>query len=431
MKVPVLMPHMGQSIAEGTVVRWHKEIGDSVDADELLVEVESDKIAFEVGSPAAGKLVERIKEQGEAAAVGDPIGSLEGAGSAGQESVAVAATGEAGAKPTGPPDEEGPSGNLVVMPRAEDDDVGIEALPEMTQDWLSPSVARLAVQNDISMAELKGIAGSGRNGRVTRNDLLEHLANRPSQRGTFRPAEPDVDIGELHEHGEVVPMTTIRRTIADHMVQSIHTSAHVTMVHAVNASQLVALRKRIKDDFLKRHGVRITYTGVVLYVAARALREFPHINSSVVGTNILLRKEVNVGCAVALPDESLVVPVIRNADTRSFPEISAELERVIGLAREKKLERSDVEGGTFTISNFGSFGSLYGTPIINQPQVAILGIGAIQRTPVAEGDTCAVRDIMHLSFSFDHRVIDGAMGGRFLNALQSRIESITAEELNT
>ncbi len=253
--------------------------------------------------------------------------------------------------------------------------------------------------------------------------MLQHLARRPIP-------TPSVPAAAVEEVGDLVPMTSIRRTIADHMVQSIRTSAHVTMVHAVDVTHVVELRNRIKDDFQKKYDAKMTYSAVVLFVTSRVLKDFPKINASVYGTNMVLRKEVNIGCAVALSDESLVVPVVKNADRKSFPEVAQDLGRLIGLARSKSLRREDVEGGTFTISNFGSFGSLIGTPIINQPQVAILGMGAVFKAPVVRDGQVVIRDQLYLSFSFDHRIIDGELGGRFLHAIEQSTEALTEEALS-
>ena len=277
--------------------------------------------------------------------------------------------------------------------------------------------------NNVTMEEIRSIRGSGRAGRITRDDLLAHIARH----GTTRPAatEHHVEVPPgADSQGRLLPMTSIRRTIADHMVQSIHTSAHVTMVHAIDMSHIVALRNRIKAAFEQRFGVKLTYTTVMMFVTARVLREFPSINASLYGSQLLQRSEINIGCAVALPDESLVVPVVKNADKKSFPVIAQDLDRLIRLSRERQLKREDVEAGTFTISNFGSFGSIIGTPIIHQPQVAILGMGAIFKAPVVIDDKICVRDQMYLSFSFDHRVIDGSMGGRFLNTIQKNTEAL-------
>ncbi len=428
--IPILMPQMGQSVAEGTIVKWRKQAGEAVAADEVLMEVESDKITVEVESPAAGVLSSILKAEGARAAVGEVVAMLESTEAAG-ESV------DASAEPpketrANRPHAGGDGEQMMVSVMGEDDAGGVATrLPELTRDWLSPFVLRLAMLNNVSLKELQDIRGSGRQGRITKNDLLTYLARRPVGATSLAEAtgKPKPGPRDVEKLGQVVPMTSIRRTIADHMVQSIHTSAHVTMVHMVDMTQIVRLRERVKASFEKRYGVKMTYTAVMIYVTARVLKEFPTINASVFGDNLVLRNEVNIGCAVALQDESLVVPVGKNADKRSFPEIAQELERLIKLARGKQLKREDVEGGTFSLSNFGAFGSIIGTPIIYQPQVAILGMGAIVKTPTVVNNEIAIRDQLYLSFSFDHRVIDGAQGGRFLNAIQTRTEALTEKDL--
>lgn len=428
--IPILMPQMGQSVAEGTIIKWRKRVGEQVAADEVIMDVESDKITVEVESPVPGRLSSLLKGEGARAAVGEVVGMIES-----DAPEAAALTGV---------DTEPPKETRANRPHAGADTEqqlvsapgggrGLDPahLPELTRDWLSPVVLRLALLNGISLQELQTMRGTGRQGRVTRQDLLHYISRRPvgpstlaAETGTAAPRAEDVK-----ELGDVVPMTSIRRTIADHMVQSIHTSAHVTMVHMVDMTEIVNLRERFKGAFEKRYGVKMTYTAVMIHATARVLRDFPNINASVFGANLVLRKEVNIGCAVALSDESLVVPVVKNADTRSLPEIAQDLERLIKLARSKQLKRDDVEGGTFSLSNFGAFGSIIGTPIIYQPQVAILGMGAIVKVPAVVDGQIAVRDRLYLSFSFDHRVIDGAMGGRFLNAIQTRTESMTEKDL--
>lgn len=417
-QISILMPQMGQSAAEGTIVKWRKKVGDDLRADEVVVEVESDKIAFEVETPEAGRLAVCLKGEGETAAVGEVIGRIE-----------VAEVAPAG-KPVEKPHAGANQEQVLVSTAAADLDPG--ELPEISKDWLSPYVVRMAMLNNVTLQEISKIRGSGRNGRVTKTDLLQYLARRGDQNQAapvdLRRSEPLPENAD--ELGEVLPMTTIRRTIADHMVQSIHTSAHVTMVHAVDMTHIVQLRNRIKDAFEKRYGVKMTYTNVMIFVLARVLPMFPTMNASVYGANILVRKEVNIGCAVALEDESLVVPVVKNADRRPFPEIAQDLDRLIRLARAKSLRRTDIDGGTFTVSNFGAFGSLIGTPLINQPQVAILGMGAVFQAPVVAAGQIGIRDQMYLSLSFDHRVIDGAMGGRFLNAIQKATEALDQDTLD-
>lgn len=423
MNTPIVMPQMGQSVAEGTIVRWLKKAGDPIAENEVIAEIESDKISISVESPINGILVSQLKREGQTAAVGEIIGMIaDGAGN----------TADTAELPSAAPGQHRPhagGGGDQILVSSETANAGraSETLPDITSAWLSPIVLRLAVQNNIGMSELQSIKGTGRQGRLTRNDILQYLARRSVE---TEPLSPRLDGAHLEKMGKVVPMTSIRKTIADHMVQSIRTSAHVTMVHAVDMTSIVALREQSKDAFFSRHKVKMTYTGVLLYVTARVLKEFPVINSSVVGTNILMRNEINIGFAVALPDESLVVPVIKHADRKTFPEIARELDRLIAVARSKALQRDDIESGTFSISNFGSFGSIIGTPIINQPQVAILGMGAVFKAPVVTGQEISIRDQMYLSFTFDHRVIDGAMGGRFLNAIQKHTESITADALD-
>ncbi len=420
-EIPILMPHMGQSIAEGTVVKWYKQVGQDVQTDELLVEVESDKVTFEVVSPASGRLVACLINEGEISAVGTAIGTLETEDDIVISQTTIAANSGAEESPVEDPHEESPTTHGGQELTGE--------LPPLTHEWLSPSVAQLALRHNVSQEELKQLQGSGRNGRITRRDLLDYLATRtnPSAPGTV--ARVDGDIESLKQHGRVVPMSAIRRSIADHMVQSIHTSAHVTMVHALDLTDLVTLRQSIKASFKTEHKVNLTYTTIMIYIAGRLLHEFPMINASTFGNYILQRDAINIGCAVALPDESLVVPVIHRADKRSMPEIAIELDRLVRSARSRDLMREDIEDGTFTISNFGTFGTLFGTPIINQPQVAILGMGAITKQPVPADDGFTFRDTLYLSFSFDHRVIDGAAAGRFFKGVQDGANNLTAEIL--
>lgn len=424
-QVSVIMPQMGQSVAEGTILRWLKKVGDEVKADESLLEVETDKTTVEVESPAAGRLVTCLKQAGEIAAAGETIAMIE----------AEVAPEEA---PVAQPKANAPHGGATqpeaVLVRAQNMDLyrNGEPLPEIDRDRYSPYVLRLAMFNNVSLQDLEQIHGTGRQGRVTKNDVLQFLARRPIAAPTVQAlaGKEDLSATDMAELGDVMPMTTLRRTIADHMVQSIRTSAHVTMVHAVDLTHVVQLRERIKDEFLKKYNARMTYTAVILFAASRVLKRFPKINASIHGTNIIFRKDINIGCAVALADESLVVPVVRNADRLSFPEIAQELARLIDIARRKQLKREDVDNGTFTISNFGSFGSLIGTPIINQPQVAILGMGAVRKAPVVVDGQIAVHDQLYLSFSFDHRIIDGDLGGRFLNEIQQVAESLSEETLS-
>ncbi len=414
-QIPVVMPQMGQSVAEGTIVRWLKKTGDTVQEDEPLLEVETDKTTVEVESPASGELVSCLKPEGARAAAGEKIGML------------LVDAPEEEEKPAVKPQDA-----QWVYTRALQPNGGNAVLPDVDSDRFSPYVIRMALFNNISLQELQNIRGTGRGGRVTKDDLLAYLARRPVPAAHPAAAvspEPDEAAVQLESLGQIVPMSSLRRTIADHMVQSIHTSAHVTMIHAVDVTHVVELRERLKKDFEAKHGAKMTYTGIMLFVSARVLRDFPRINASIVGTNIVLRRDINLGCAVALADETLVVPVLKHADRKSFPRIARELAQLIARARRKELKRDDVEGGTFTISNFGAFGSLFGTPIINQPQVAILGMGAVHKEPVVHDNRIAIRDILYLSFSFDHRIIDGDLGGRFLHAIETATAALAEQDL--
>jgi 2-oxoglutarate dehydrogenase E2 component (dihydrolipoamide succinyltransferase) len=424
-QVQILMPQMGQSVAEGTIVRWTKKVGENVQEDEVLLEVETDKTTVEVESQAAGRLSACLKHEGEIAAAGEVIGVIEA-----EDDVLPRLQNPTANVPHAKGRAEEP---ILVSDSLKGSSLGNgAALPEIDRDRFSPYVLRLAMLNNVSLHELESIAGTGRQGRVTKTDLLQHLARRPigSMSVAAQVGKPEISKDDLESLGALVPMSSLRRTIADHMVQSIHTSAHVTMVHAVDVTHIVELRNRIKEDFARKYGAKMTYTAVMLFVTSRVLANFPKINASIYGTNIILRKDINIGCAVALSDESLVVPVVQHADKKSFPEVAQDLSRLIALARSKSLARTDVESGTFTISNFGSFGSLIGTPIINQPQVAILGMGAVFKAPVVVDGKIDIRDQLYLSFSFDHRIIDGEQGGRFLNTIEKATAALTEESLS-
>ena len=424
-QIQIIMPQMGQSVAEGTIVRWTKKIAESVKEDEVLLEVETDKTTVEVESPAAGRLSACLKHEGEIAAAGEVIGMIEA------DSDVLPTVQKLDANT---PHAKGLENEpLLVSPSVDGLNIRHDsALSEINRDRFSPYVLRLAMLNDVSLHELESIAGTGRQGRVTKTDLLQYLARRPigSMSVAAQVGKPEISKNDLESLGKLVPMSSLRRTIADHMVQSIHTSAHVTMVHAVDVTHIVELRNRIKEDFVRKYNAKMTYTAVMLFVTSRVLKDFPKINASIYGTNIILRKDINIGCAVALSDESLVVPVVQHADKKSFPKVAQDLSRLIALARSKSLARTDVERGTFTISNFGSFGSLIGTPIINQPQVAILGMGAVFKAPVVVDGKIDIRDQLYLSFSFDHRIIDGEQGGRFLNVIEKATAGLTEESLS-
>jgi 2-oxoglutarate dehydrogenase E2 component (dihydrolipoamide succinyltransferase) len=408
-RVAIVMPQMGQSVAEGTIIRWDKAVGDGIDLDEVVLEVETDKTSVEVESPASGVLVSCLKEEGELAAAGEVIGYLE---------VEIDDMPADSAKPHVDAQDQ-------ITVTAYDFNTSQNADSPPGHASLSPSVCRLALENDVTLPELEQIDGTGRNGRVTKRDLRLYLANqRKSSNG--RRAKPVY----IADHDQTAPMSSLRQTIADHMVQSIRTSAHVTMVHEVDLTEVVALRGRYKEAFHAQFGCRLSYTAAICYAVSRVLPDFPDFNASVSGTDIVWHQHINMGFAVAVSKHSLVVPVIHDINQLDFPAVCKRLGTLMDQAREGKLKHEDIENSTFTMSNFGAYGSLMGTPIINQPEVGILGMGAIFKAPVVHDDEIVIRHRMYLSLSFDHRVIDGALGGQFLKATQDTIESLDATALS-
>jgi len=409
-RIAIVMPQMGQSVAEGTIVRWEKSQGESVQLDEIVLEVETDKTTVEVESPSDGTLVSCLKEAGEIAAAGEVIAFLEVED--GVEEVE-----------SGRPHADTVHDQVTVTACNFNVDPNADMLQGRSS--LSPSVCRLVLEHDITLSELEAIDGTGGSGRVTKHDLLNYLAHRREPSSSGRQNRPIY----IDDKDESAPMSSVRRTIADHMVQSIRTSAHVTMVHEVDMHEVVALRARYKESFIDTFGCKFSYTAVMCYALSRVLTKFPDFNAAVSGTDIVWHKHINIGFAVAVSKQSLVVPVIQDCDQLDFPRIGVRLDTLMTQARQGKLRHEDFEHGTFTISNFGAFGSLIGTPIINQPEVAILGMGAIFKDPVVRNDEIVIRDRIYLSLSFDHRVIDGALGGQFLKAIQDTIESFDADDL--
>ncbi|GIV58704.1 MAG: dihydrolipoamide acetyltransferase component of pyruvate dehydrogenase complex [Rhodothermaceae bacterium] len=439
-EVEVVMPKMGESITEGTVLEWHKQPGDRVEADEPLLEIGTDKVDTEVPSPASGILKEIRVPEGETVEVGTVIAVIAteaGAGTASQPSApapatekpapaAVAAGGdgaEAPAPASAPPAEavaEGP------IPR------------EHGGRFFSPLVRSIAEKEGLSVQELASIPGSGREGRLTKQDVLAYLENRKRQPeapapapAPARPAAPrPAPVVAPTESGrvEIIEMDRMRQIIAEHMVRSKATSAHVTSFAEADVTNLVRLRERNKEAFFKREGVKLTFTPFFVKAAVEALREHPLLNASVEGNKIIIKHDYHIGIAVAIGKTGLLAPVIRNAGHLNIAGLARAAADLAARARSKQLQPDELQGGTFTVTNIGSLGSLMGTPIINQPQVAILATGAIKKRPVVVedpdlGDIIAVRHMMYLSLSYDHRIIDGAMGASFLQKVVSVIES--------
>jgi pyruvate dehydrogenase E2 component (dihydrolipoyllysine-residue acetyltransferase) len=432
MPTDVLMPQMGESIAEGTIVRWIKKVGDEVDRDEPLFEISTDKVDAEIPSPAAGRLSEIKVKEGETVPVNSIVAIIGGAAEA-----AVAPAAAAVAPPAEPSLPEAAAGEpetpaqqpAPAATETDDEAAGTDERDDTLRQKSSPLVRKIAREHNVDISQ---IHGTGINGRVTKSDILEFIesggktASMPAAKPIAQPAattpaaptpSPKYAPGE---NVQVVPMSVMRKKIAEHMVLSAHTSPHVYSVYEVNFGRIAALREKKKAEF-EAAGAKLTFTAFIAKVIVDALRQFPLVNASIDGTNIIYKKDINLGIAVAL-DNGLIVPVIRNADERNLLGLSRTIDDLATRARTKKLNPEEVQGGTFTITNPGVFGALYGLPLINQPQVAILGVGAIKKRAAFGDDASAIRPMCHLTLGYDHRLIDGADGGRFLAFVKERLE---------
>jgi pyruvate dehydrogenase E2 component (dihydrolipoamide acetyltransferase) len=417
MPTNVVMPQMGESIAEGTIVRWIKKVGDNVDRDEPLFEISTDKVDAEIPSPVSGRLAEIRVKEGETVPVNSVVAII---GAAGEMIAAAPST-----NPVPAPEAQTSATAPAAEDEAADADADAEAGDEPHRQKSSPVVRRIAREHNVDISKIQG---TGINGRVTKQDILDFIqsgATEPVTTGAATSVPPPSPApGPLYQSGEsvkVVPMSVMRRKIAEHMVLSAHTSPHVYSVYEVNFSRVNALREKKKAEF-EAAGAKLTVTAFIAKVIVDALRQFPDVNASIDGDNIVYKKDINLGIAVAL-ENGLIVPVIRNADERNLLGLSRAIDDVATRARSKKLNPEEVQGGTFTITNPGIFGALYGLPLINQPQVAILGVGAIEKRAVVIEDAIAIRPMCHLTLGYDHRLIDGAEGGRFLAFVKERLQS--------
>ncbi len=490
------MPKLGESIIEATITRWLKQPGEMIEEDDAIVEIATDKVDSEIPSPVEGKLIEVKYKEGDVVAVGKIIAVIdtEASGEASapapeQESKvtepkapeskpAESKPSEVKQKPYGetqeiPTPEEVTTDKAQTVsqadrqlsPKAENESAFKETSEEtLTGDYTgdgdsdrfySPLVKNIAKTEGITLKELNKVKGTGKEGRITKNDLLAYLEERKKQpqkevseerasvpetaakrdsgatsqgegaqpAAPAKKAAPPVTAGE---GDEIVEMDRMRRLIADHMVMSKDVSPHVTSYIEVDVTNMVLWREKVKDEFLKREKEKLTFTPLFVEAAAQAIKELPGVNASVDGYKIILRKKVNIGIAAALPTGNLIVPVIKNADQKNIIGLAKDVNSLADKARRNKLDPDDIQGGTFTITNLGTFGSLTGAPIINQPQVAILGLGVIKKKPVVleteTGDVIAIRHMVILSLSYDHRVVDGALGGQFLQKMQQILE---------
>ncbi len=425
----IVMPKMGESVIEATIIKWLKNEGDKVKADETLLEIATDKVDSEIPAPSDGILVKRLCKEGEVVPVGKAI-------------AIISTDGDAVSVPS------------VSAPAAEVEKARVvETAPVVTQAkstsaepvsrfsnsgrFYSPLVRNIAQKEGISTTELEAIPGSGKAGRVTKTDVLSYLPTRQTN-GSVQQAKPVTAVQEtthaapakpmaIGANDEIIEMDRMRKLIADHMVMSKRVSPHVTSYVEADVTNLVLWREKVKKEFEKKEGEKLTFTPIFVEATVKALKDYPMVNVSIDGTRIIRHKDIHIGMAVALPTGNLIVPVIRYADRNSLLGLTKQVNNLANRARINKLMPDDTQGGTFTITNVGTFGNIMGTPIINQPQAAILATGIIKKKPVViespQGDMIAIRHMMYLSLSYDHRVVDGALGGSFLKKIADYLEA--------
>jgi 2-oxoglutarate dehydrogenase E2 component (dihydrolipoamide succinyltransferase) len=450
MKVNIVMPQLGESVAEGTITKWLKTAGDKVERDENILEISTDKVDSEIPSPAGGVLVEILAQEGETIPIGKPIAVIETEASQAKVVQATEKKPSSDGSKSGVEKEPEVSLQVPAVPYGTaESEVKIvkrshdtkSAAAEDTKRFYSPLVKKMAEELGVSLKELDAIQGSGAGGRVAKKDLTDYVEKKrttaplrpttePKPQPPARPiTEPQVQsaasvagVGE-----EIVPLPNMRKRIAEHMVRSVQTSPHVTSVSEADMSNIVRWRERHKNSFEERQGFKLTYTPLIVETAIRGLKEFPYINASLEGDNIIVKHYINFGVAVAV-ENGLVVPVIKGADGMNLLSLARAINDVSERARTKRITVDELQGSTFSMTNPGIFGNLFGTPIINQPNVAILGVGAIKKRPVVlAGDAIAVRPMLYLSLTYDHRLIDGAMAGKFLQKVVHYLETFDME----
>ncbi len=438
--VDLVMPKMGESIMEATILKWHKQPGDAIKMDETVLDIATDKVDSEVPSTTEGVMEEVLFNVNDVVPIGAVIARIRTEG--GAQSAAPAAT----AQPAPSVQQPAPASTPSAQP-TETETSEVEYSSNGNR-FYSPLVLNIAAQEGVSMTELEKIPGTGNEGRVTKKDILQYVSDKRSDKApqaAEQPAkarepqmvipmnkvEPDRTPVAYTGNVEIIEMDRMRKLIADHMVRSKHTAPHVTSFTEADVTNLVMWRNRVKKEFEKREGTKITFTPLFIEAIVRCIKKFPLINSSVDGTRIIVKKDINIGMATALPSGNLIVPVIRNADQLNLVGLAKQVNALADSARNNKLKPEDIADGTFTLTNVGTFGSLMGTPIINQPQVAILAVGAIKKKPVVvetpHGDSIAIRHMMYLSMSYDHRVVDGSLGATFLTAVANELENFRAD----
>ncbi|MBX9784614.1 MAG: 2-oxo acid dehydrogenase subunit E2 [Chitinophagaceae bacterium] len=469
--VDLVMPKLGESIMEATILRWHKKPGDTVQMDETVLDIATDKVDSEVPSTNAGTIAEILFKENDVVPIGTVIARIQtgvlsnspqGGGtntpsSLNQDTIIISSSSksEAGAEassPWGKPD--GAAEEIPYQPAG-------AKVPASSNGirFYSPLVLNIAAQEGIGMMELEKIPGTGNEGRVTKKDILQYVSERKSgkvqgsgykEQETSNKAQEEVMVIPMQKveqpapapsasmaptvytgNVEIIEMDRMRKLIAEHMVRSKATSPHVTSFTEADVTNLVQWRDKMKKEFEKREGTKITFTPLFIEAIVKCIKKYPLINSSLDGTNIIVKKDINIGMATALPTGNLIVPVIKNADQLNLVGLTKQVNALADAARNGKLKADDTTGGTFTLTNVGTFGSLMGTPIINQPQVAILAVGAIKKRPVVietpAGDSIAIRHMMYLSMSYDHRIVDGSLGATFLTAVANELQNFNAE----
>jgi 2-oxoglutarate dehydrogenase E2 component (dihydrolipoamide succinyltransferase) len=450
--VDLVMPKLGESIMEATILKWHKHPGDHVKMDETILEIATDKVDSEVPSTAEGVIEEILYRVNDVVPIGKVIARIKTGAAETAFSRPVVST---------PVKEQGTSYLPTGQAGKEQEAVVVETIQPITSNqkpatgngssnrFYSPLVLNIAASEGVSMSELENIPGTGNEGRVTKKDILQYVSGRKSgvrsRESGVNTSEMIIPVSKIEQQQtssnqqittysgnvEIIEMDRMRRLIAEHMVRSKQTSPHVTSFTEADVTNMVMWRDKVKKDFEKREGTKITFTPLFIEAIVRCIKKFPLINCSLDGNNIIIKKDINIGMATALQSGNLIVPVIKNADQLNLVGLAKQVNTLADNARNGKLKADDTQGGTFTMTNVGSFGSLMGTPIINQPQVAILAVGAIKKRPVVietpHGDSIAIRHMMYLSMSYDHRIVDGSLGATFLTAVAKELENFNGD----
>jgi 2-oxoglutarate dehydrogenase E2 component (dihydrolipoamide succinyltransferase) len=429
------LPKMGESVAEATITSWLKEVGDTIELDEAVVEIATDKVDSEVPSEVEGTLVEILYQQDDVVAVGETIAIIEIEGEDSESGQADTAVSEEKSQIEAVEKTIEKAAEIVSTPISKNSDSG---------KFYSPLVRNIAKTEGVSMEQLETISGTGKDGRVTKEDILLYLENgitipkpavikevqekvsKPIQKVAQEEAQKVAPIS-VNGEDEVIEMSRMGKLISKHMVNSVQTAAHVQSFIEIDVTNIVKWRTKVKDAFFKREGEKLTFTPILMHAVAATIKKYPMINIAIDGDTIIKKKNINLGMAAALPDGNLIVPVIKNADQLNLVGMTKAVNDLAGRARNNQLKPDEIQGGTYTVTNVGGFGSVMGTPIINQPQVAILALGAIRKMPAVietpEGDFIGIRNKMFVSHSYDHRVVNGALGGLFIKTLKEILES--------